>query len=431
MEADAMLRFSLTAWVALPLWAFANTLALAQSPQATAGKSVETSIAETLNVDPLTSAYRLRIESKAGKVVLKGRVGSKAAHDRVVRTAIAFGSPISDELIIDTTVSPMIPLPAPWALGAGPIPFNSATYPPPLFGRYYDPFFAFDPPLVTYPPWWGEMSRQRLANTQPMERSPAVDVRLPQGTVEMTIDPLGVAVIRGTVPTETDKAEVGQHLLQMEGVTKIINRLTVDPTQPIAQATRVVGAGDDQPPPPPTPSEAKPVPLQLEPAGAPIRLNGNPPINAAPASRVDRAIQARPELAGLGIKVSLRDGIATISGTAPGVYEAMLAYRAVEQTPGVKGIVDMLAFVVPDGTSPNPLLTKATPDDAESYLAAQIRRQVGDGAHIDRVRIGGNQLEVKGTVERADDRPRVEAILRSMPILRGFTILPELRPTEG
>jgi hypothetical protein len=275
------------------------------------------------------------------------------------------------------------------------------------------------------------MSRQRLANTQPMERSPAVDVRLPQGTVEMTIDPLGVAVIRGTVPTETDKAEVGQHLLQMEGVTKIINRLTVDPTQPIAQATRVVGAGDDQPPPPPTPSEAKPVPLQLEPAGAPIRLNGNPPINAAPASRVDRAIQARPELAGLGIKVSLRDGIATISGTAPGVYEAMLAYRAVEQTPGVKGIVDMLAFVVPDGTSPNPLLTKATPDDAESYLAAQIRRQVGDGAHIDRVRIGGNQLEVKGTVERADDRPRVEAILRSMPILRGFTILPELRPTEG
>jgi hypothetical protein len=37
---------------------------------------------------------------------------------------------------------------------------------------------------------------------------------------------------------------------------------------------------------------------------------------------------------------------------------------------------------------------------------------------------------LQGTLEQADDRPRVEAILRSMPILRGFKILPEFRPLQ-
>jgi hypothetical protein len=108
----------------------------------------------------------------------------------------------------------------------------------------------------------------------------------------------------------------------------------------------------------------------------------------------------------------------------------MLAFRAVQQTPGVNNIVDTLKFIVPDGTGPNPLVTKAKPSDVEPYLEAQIRRQVGDMAHVDRVRLEGDQLVIQGTLEQAGDRERIGAILRSMPILRGFKILPEFRPLQ-
>jgi hypothetical protein len=145
--------------------------------------------------------------------------------------------------------------------------------------------------------------------------------------------------------------------------------------------------------------------------------------------RIDRAIQDRPELTGKAIKVALRDGVAYLSGKVPTVFEAMLAYRAVQQTPGVNAIVDSLEFLVPDGSTPNPLL-RANTEDVEPYLEAQIRRQVGDVAHLDRVRLQGDQLQIVGTLERADDRPRVEAILRSMPLLRGFKMLPEFRPLD-
>ena len=429
-----MSRLTLATLGAFSAVALCGPLASSQTPQTTTRRSVETSIAEALANDPITAPYRISFESRGGKIVLKGRVGSKAVHDIVVRTAIAYGVPIGDDLIIDTTTSPVIQSASPLSLIGGPIPFNAATYPPPLFGRYYDPFYLFDPPLATYPPWWGEMSRHRLAMNQPAAtpRAPAAAEPLPANTVELTIDPLGVGVIRGTVPSEVDKAEIGEHMLQVEGVTKIINRLTVDPSLPGGQPDATTPAGDDQPPPPPTPVVMKSVDSPvLSPAKPPRRVETTslPPKGAM--SRVDRALQTRPELAGTGVKVSLRDGVATLSGTVPSVFEAMVAYRAVEQTPGVKQVVDTLEFTVPDGSSPNPLITKAVPDDAEPYLASQIRRQVGDAAHVDRVRIGGNQLEIKGTLDRADDRPRVEAILRSMPILRGFTILPEFRSTDG
>ncbi|MHC5542143.1 hypothetical protein ACYOEI_28310, partial [Singulisphaera rosea] len=96
------------------------------------------------------------------------------------------------------------------------------------------------------------------------------------------------------------------------------------------------------------------------------------------------------------------------------------------QTPGVRDVDDRLEFVVPDGERKNPLIQKGRPEDVEPYLVAQIRRQVGDLAHIDRVELRGETLELHGTVLRQEDRPRLDAILRSMPILRGFTLEPEL-----
>ena len=120
--------------------------------------------------------------------------------------------------------------------------------------------------------------------------------------------------------------------------------------------------------------------------------------------------------------MKVRDGVASLSGKVPTVYEAMLAFRAVQQTPGVREVEDRLEFAVPDGTAPNPLVEKGRPEDVEPYLEAQIRRQVGDLAHVDRVRVQGDALEVRGTLGREEDRARVDAILRSMPILRGFRI---------
>lgn len=417
----ARLGLALTLGALTPSLSSAQNRPVTLSPQTAPTKTVEASIAEALLANPFTAPYLVSIESRDGRVVLKGRVGSKAVHDAVVRTAIAFGAPIADELIIDTRVM----LAAPWPIPGGPGLLTSYTYPPPLFGRFDDPFFGFEPPLITYPIWWGEMSQRRVGLNPIAPKEQANVGALPLNTVEMTIDPLGVAVIRGTVPTEADKATIAQHMLQVDGVTRVINKLTVDPTQVAASPRRLA---DDEPPPPPTPAQARPVPMPAEPSGEPIRVKAPAP---AGLSRADRAIQACPELAGTGVKVSVRDGVASLSGSVPSVYEAMLAYRAVQQTPGVREVVDSIQFIVPDGTSPNPLLTKAKPEDAEAYLSSQIRRQVGDAAHVDRVRIGGNQLEVRGTLERADDRPRIEAILRSMPILRGFTLLPEFRASGG
>jgi hypothetical protein len=128
--------------------------------------------------------------------------------------------------------------------------------------------------------------------------------------------------------------------------------------------------------------------------------------------------------------VSTRDGVAYVSGKVPTVYEAMLAFRAVQQTPGVREVDDRLEFTVPDGEAKNPLIQKGRPEDVEPYLAAQIRRQAGDLAHIDLVRVHGATLEVRGTLTRADDRPRLDAILRSMPVLRGFHLASEMNVEE-
>jgi len=431
-----------------------------QSPVITTRIDAATALAEALRANPITAPYRISVTSRDGNLVLGGRVGSSGVHDAAVRTAIALGiSRIKDDLVIDTTEAVRAA-----AMPSGPYPsarpasiLSSYTYPPPLFGRYDEPFFGYEPPLITYPAWWGPLSQARLGPGagQPVVPAEEPAAALPPNTVEATIDPLGVAVLRGSVPTEADKIAVGQQLAQTQGVSQVINRLTITPagTGPPQGARRP--AEEDQPPPPPTPSEARPQRDPIEPSGIPIRP-GPAPSNTSPATapartptpsprierrpaapgdslggRVDRAIQARPELAGQAVKVSVKDGIASLSGSVPTVYEAMLAFRTVQQSPGVKEVVDSLQFVVPDGTAPNPLLSRARPEDVEPYLEAQIRRQVADAAHLDRVRLEGADLRVSGTLDHTDDRPRVEAILRSMPVLRGFRITPEFRELDG
>src|SRR5437764_2032310 len=102
----------------------------------------------------------------------------------------------------------------------------------------------------------------------------------------------------------------------------------------------------------------------------------------------------------------------------------MLAFRVVDQIPGIRSVVDQMEFVVPDGERQNPLIKLRRPEDVESYLTAQIRRQVGDLAHVDRVRLLGDTLEIWGSLAHEEDRPRLDAILRSIAVLRGFRLEP-------
>lgn len=559
-------------------------------------------LARTLQSNPITAPYRIRISVDKGNVVLSGKVGTKRVHDEVVRTAIALGIPVRDDLVIDTLETHRVaafqqaaaaaaaasatagapPSAAAAMPSLGSMPYTLGNlpyvYPPPLFGRLDDPFFGFEPPLVSYPPWWqavaardainlpqptdqpqaqpngpanpqgtsnGPIGAQGLTNTIPalsgLVNGPIVPpqglyngplgpqagfatgpmgpqgfaggqqgfsngAQVPQGfangaggqqgfangpqgfaggqqgfangpqvpqgfgngpgapqgagndpaagadrnpprdsiplalgpnaqdpVIEMTLNPQGQAVLRGTVPTLADRVAIGQKLAQLPGISEVVNLLNV--------AKANTGPVGELPPPPPQPA---PIPQNNRPPVAPAPA---PPIDAPQPSpnrepeqaprrpalkvdnggisdRIEQAFARRPALAKLPIKVSFDDGTVTLSGNVPTVYEAMLAYRAVQQTPGVSAVIDRLEFVVPDGEKKNPLRDKGRPEDVEPYLAAQIRRQVGDVAHIDQVRLRGDALEIRGTLVRAEDQPRLLAILRSMAILRDFRLEP-------
>jgi BON domain len=465
------------------------------------------SILRALASSPVTAPYQFWVEHKNGRFVLTGRVGTTEIHDVAVRIALDSGLPITDQLVIDTSsrfaaaalaargLGPMAAAFGPVANSA--VGSNSYIYPPPLFGRYDDPFFGMEPPIISYPPWWRSVVyREPLDSNltgaypvppvgsipappgmppgaQPLGQSttPAPgqsdapfsdalrreapssatgpDAPVPDGTVELTIGPHGVAVLRGTVDTLDDRIAIGQRLSNAPGISEVRNLLSVregsspapppppEPAVPHPGASPAAGSPTVEPPaavptPPvqtvPTPP-SQTVPTPSAPASPRSNTNTGPSAAGSDdmglSERVVKALERRPTLAGQPIRVSVRDGMASLSGRVPTVLEAMIAYRAAEQTPGVRDVADRLEFVVPNAETRNPLLDKGRPDDVEPYLQAQIRRQIGDVAHVDRVRAQGDDLVISGILRREEDRSRVEATLRSMAILRGFRLHPE------
>jgi osmotically-inducible protein OsmY len=441
---------------------------------------VEIALLRSLQANPATSIYAFQVERRGSKYSLRGRVGTKLAHDAAIQTALALNVPVIDDLVIDTLAAHQAatyadqlaayrsgqggsggPGMAGYGQGYGSAGPSSGlggfpgatslytglpyTYPPPIFGKYDEPFFGFEPPVFSYPTYWGALSAARVgppnqaqpnapqqqgmgqtANNAPVD--PAVQaMNLPDGTIDMEIDGRGVATLRGNVPSLAERITLGQKVAQTPGVTSVVNLLNVKPGMAVATVATVAG---DKPPPPPIPADANqnpnPVPvLVAKPAtdNPAIAVDANDPVG----QRATRALANRSGLANpAAVKVKVRDGMATLTGKVPTVYEAMLAYRAVQRTPGVREIDDRLEFVVPDGTGINPLADKGRPEDVEPYLEAQLRRQLGDLAHLDRVRVHGDNLEIHGTIEREDDRTRFDAILRSMPILRGFRVTAEI-----
>jgi osmotically-inducible protein OsmY len=418
------------------VFAFAGPLALlsaadgpgAPSSQVTSTPSSPTmasAIVQALQANPVTAPYRFTVSQRGTKYALAGRVGTKQVHDAAIQTMIGLGYPVRDDLTIDTAEVYRVA-----AQSAATLPPTAQTipyiYPPPLMGRLDDPFYGLEPPLLSYPPWFRAVASREPINYAAINaaQAPVSDAStIPPGSVEMTLDTQGVATLRGQVPTMGDRIGLGQQVARMKGIAQVVNLLEVNPA--LLQSS-------DVPPPPPTPAPPRPGAAQRPPAAprplpapaagvvnAPVAVSGD-----ALAGRVADVIAHRPALASVPVKVSARDGIVSLTGRVSSAYEAMLAYRAAERTPGVRSVVDRLEFPLPEADAPNSLRDKGRPEDVEPYLLAQIRRQVGDLAHVDAVKVRGDTLEVRGSVTRTDDTERVEATLRSIPLLRGFRLEP-------
>lgn len=425
------------------VWGGALSALLLVAPSAAPGQaartvpapsSAETTLLQALAADPVTAPYSFRTRVDRGRVVLMGRVGTKAVYDVAVRIAIATGIPFTDRLVIDTNEVTRVPAPVAAGMGgvAAPraVPLSGVppyVYPEPLFGYYDDPFYGFEPPLFSFPPWWQprvEGSAAAAMPAGPAQGGAANGVA--EGTVELAIDPLGYGLLRGTVATQEEKDGIAAKAAKLPGLRGIINRIEVAPEpgaggrrlptapQPVDPGEAGAAAEDDQPPPPPRPFD----PARDGPAA------GNVPAPPAPgvSSRVADALGREAGTIGDEVQVSAVGDVVTLSGRVRSAYEAMRAFRVAQETPGVARIVDRLEFPLPTSARDNPLLDRVDRADLEPYLQFQLARQVGDQAQIDGVEARGRTLEVTGTLRNAADRPRIEAILRSAPLLRGFQV---------
>jgi osmotically-inducible protein OsmY len=285
-----------------------------------------------------------------------------------------------------------------------------------------------------------------------------------KGDVEITVDSAGQVFLRGVVASEEIGREIEQTARSVPGVTRVISQFSVKPKpadmagrdeppplpQPVTpgpggntlqvEPRRVDGPEPDAPPLPQP--EAAPAPAPARPATdktpAPPRP-GVVPAHPEPAAarsgvgaldgqrlthRVVDSLRKRPTVTDLAISVRSSGDAVMLTGQVPSAYEDMIAYRSAQQTPGVRDVVDRLEFLVPDEDHPNPLVQKGRPEDLEPYLNAQMARHVGDLAHIDSVKAHGDQIEIRGTLQKTADRDRVLAILRSIPVLRGFRLDP-------
>ncbi|MGE3819691.1 MAG: BON domain-containing protein [Isosphaeraceae bacterium] len=379
--------------------------ALARDPQAKravpqgAATTPEERLLQALQANPVTAPFRFTVKRVNGKYALSGRVASGAVHDFAIQTAIELGVPVRDDLVIDTGLGALLAPSAPPGGFAvrGPLPL-------PGLGPFDFPVVTFDRPLLVDP------SPYPVLDAFPAPGGPP-GLTLPSDSVELTVDVRGVAYLRGTVPSLEDREALARKVAAVPGIVQVVNLLAVNPE---------VAALVETPPPPPRP--IGPIP----PAEPPVVVPKPPAIEATDplVERVDEAILRRPALNGLRIQVGNRDGVVTLSGDVPTVYEAMVAYRAAQQTPGVREVEDRLSFALPEEGRVNPLARKGRPEDIEPFLLAHVRRQLGDAAHVDQVEVQGDALEIQGTVDRQGDVARVEATLRSIPLLRGFRLQP-------
>ncbi|WP_165073674.1 BON domain-containing protein [Paludisphaera rhizosphaerae] len=394
--------------------------------------SPEQTVVDALRANPLILPYSVRVTTgKSGEIILAGKVGTKAVHDMVIRTVIDLGLVPHDDLVIDTGEAQRVAMEQTYAPGPGtPAPIGPApyfVYPEPLFGRLDDPFWGMEPPILSIPPAFARRGDVPIAAATRPSPTPDEQVRRAsapvKGQIQLSVDEFGQVSLSGVAATEEDKRLIEAEARRAPGVTRVTSNIQV--------ASRMT------PPPPPQPYDGRPVELEPAVPAPPPAAVAVPAPAAAPAAqvrsgglagRIEDALSRRPQLKGLGVDVTANGDVATISGKVPSIYEAMLAYRAAEQTPGVREVVDRLEFPLPDENNPNVLKTKARPDDLEPYLLHHLRRQAGGAAHIDKVHVQGDLIQVRGTLPAGDDPSRINALLRSIPLLRDFHIESSFNP---
>lgn len=418
--------------VAIAAWEGRSWAQQAIPPSATP----EVRLVRALLANPSTAVSPITVTSRGGSLVIAGRVGTTRIHDQVIAEATRLGVPYVDNLIIDTNVAHQVAgFPTPTEISRAPLglppnawmmpAWGSSVWTPSISPYGFDSPWVYDPPLVTFPPWWPEQSAyrreqdRRLAESlkprtdppagpaAPQAESPASNTLELPPTVEMGVDPRGIAVLRGTVPTELDKAAIGQSVSQFPGIAGVLNLIKVQPPE-LAVAKL--------PPPPPAPRP----PIDTRPVA--IDQPVAPPALEGLEARVSRAIRAIPALADHPVNLTARQGEVTLQGKLPSVIEAMLAYRAVQKIPGVRSIVDRLEFPVPAQRENNPLVSHPAQREVLGYLDAQIRRQLGDSAYLDHLDREGRRLTLSVLAAEGPERQRAEAVLRSMPLLRGFEV---------
>jgi osmotically-inducible protein OsmY len=437
-------------------------------------------VSSLLRANPLTAAYPIQVAWKDKKVVLTGKVGTTQVHDLVVRTVIDLGYPVRDDLVIDTAEAHRVALAQAAAAGTawtgnsygtlvGSAPYFA--YPPPLFGRLDDPFFGLEPPLLSFPPWWRPATPQPRVSASPGGQTVAMSAnstspRVPggefapgrsagpgpiKGRLQLTVDEVGQVFLSGVVASEADRKLIEEEARNTPGVSQVYSELRVasrandpppPPPQPYIRPEGPVRPGNPRPeatPPQLKPGPARsptPAPEPATPSQPPTRPRAGAAVvpelamardSQALTRRVADSLARRSALAELPIAVQSKEGVVTLSGKVPSAYEAMLVYRTVQQTPGVKDVADRLVFQLPDENHPNPLRQKGRPEDVEAYLTSQISRHLGELAHVDRVRVRGNVVEIRGSMLRADDHGRLQAILRSIPLLRDFKLEPSFQ----
>jgi len=429
-------------------------------------------LAQALRDHPLTAPYTYRLEwdARRGKLVISGVVGTRPVYDAAIRLALESRLPLVDGLVIDTGEAhrvagqPLRSTPAP----APPYPLlRGVAGPPPLYsgepiwaggwdrlGPGLDPVFhgVWTTPDLMYPLGWFDLTRLRRPSREGITPDeiealeglldPTPTPGLPGDSVELLMGRNGLGVLRGVVPTEEIKRELADKARRLPNVSAIINLLRVVPQAnpptpgpvapapaPDAQPNAQPGRPIEVPPPPAAEPEGRhavePEPMPGDDHDANLRDQEETDL----AARVGRVMGRRPELDGARFRTVVERGVVTLDGPVPSAYEAMLAIQAARTTPGVRKVVDRLDFPLPqaDDGRDNPLLNRALTDQLEPYLEFQIGRQCDDLLALERVRVEGRVVRVLGAVRSPEDRVRVLAILRSMPLLRGFEVKPEVR----
>ena len=413
-----MIRLSTVAPAVLGLVALSS---LWPAARAQASDDAQT-VVDALRANPLILPYEIQVTPSKGAIVLSGKVGTKQLHDMVIRTVINLGLVPHDDLVIDTAEAQRVALrqanygpQAGVSTSAGAAPYFA--YPPPLFGRLDDPFWGLEPPILSFPPYYTRPAAQASTAAPPTGQARPADDDSVKGRVRLIIDAAGQVFLNGEVATEKDRREIEREVQEALGGAEFSSDLRVveraeppPPPEPMIGSPPTAKSKDKERPDAPTP----------EPAPLATARDGN-----TVTDRVVKALGRRAALKASPLAVGSSDGVVTISGKVPSAFEAMLAYRAVEQTPGVRDVIDKLEFQMPDENHPNPLKDRARPDDLEPYLTYQIRRHVGDVAHIDRVRVHGDVVEIHGTIPPDEDPARIAATLRSIPLLRDFHIEPD------